>query len=307
MRGVRRHAITLPRPPRRRTPEPPPPVIVIVEPASAVRQQMEELFEAEGYDVRVVDDARAAAGLFAETPPDLVIIAGPESEQFSLLGSMRNSTSYRDVPTILIAESRNPAHAALGLEFGADDYLARPIHLAELLARVHVHLRHAARRKQLQRYAIVDPLTSVLNRRGILGVVDHELERMRAGGPSFALLMVDVNDFKSINDEYGHDVGDLVLRQVASALSEQVRSEDLVGRFGGDEFLVMVPAAGQKEAMKMQRRIGDLSRAAALRELGIEAPVTVAIGATTARAADSAEELVRRADRAMYRDKRRSS
>jgi diguanylate cyclase (GGDEF)-like protein len=291
-----------------RTKETPAPSILIVEDEAPTRSAMAELLAETGYQVRAAADGAEALTMALAERPDLVIsdIRMPRVDGLELAQRLR--ARYRDdyLPIILISADGEPGRRANGLDHGADDYMAKPIEFEELLARIRVQLRHASRQRDLVRRAVSDELTGVLNRRGILAVLEDQLARVGEDLDTLSVVLIDVNDFKLINDQYGHAVGDLVLNRVARALLSQVRGDDLVGRLGGDEFLVVVPGHDAVGAAGLVRRLGDLRDLPSLHALGLEHAVTVAAGAATATAGETAAHLIERADLAMYHDKGRN-
>ena len=154
---------------------------------------------------------------------------------------------------------------------------------------------------QLAQLAMHDPLTGLINARGFAERLTHELERNRRYPRPMALLYLDLDDFKVINDSHGHQTGDAVLRLVADAMRSSVRQADMVGRLGGDEFAVLMPETDAALAEAAARRL-----AASLRNVFRGTPtVTASIGVVSCGTADaSTDELLRRADQAMYEAKR---
>ena len=155
--------------------------------------------------------------------------------------------------------------------------------------------------KQLQRLAYYDTLTGVPNRRQMNLLLQDALIEARKGG-SFAVMMIDFDHFKRINDIFGHNVGDVVLSAAAQRLAEQLRAGDVLGRWGGEEFIVLVRYAGEPDAL---RRAERLREAVQTRPLVGDYTVTVSCGLAVYRPGDSLEHLIKRADRALYEAKRK--
>ena len=265
------------------------------------RDALAALLEAHGYGVMSARDGSEALRTTERDSPSLVIsdVVMPFVDGFELVRKLRARATSADVPVILLTGHDETTRRVEGLDLGADDFLAKPVAPAELLARVRVHLRHAERRRELERRVHVDPLTEVLNRRGVMVTLSRELERSRRDGTPMSVLMLDVDRFKQLNDNHGHAAGDAVLRSIARRLSEAVRAVDLVGRLGGDEFVVVIPGGDEVAAAALADRI-------ALMRMGpVETDVDgVSAGAATLRAGETIDDLLDRADRAMYRHKR---
>src|SRR5262249_25546911 len=172
----------------------------------------------------------------------------------------RKSDTYTYV--ILITARDDPESMVVGLEAGADDFLAKPVAPEELRARlraghriVELQERLIAAREEQRRHADRHGLTGVSSRRRVLEALDMSLSERAAGGTELALAMIDLDDFKPINDRYGHLVGDRVLRTVCERVQRILRRTDVFGRYGGDEFLVVLPETSQRESLEIARRL----------------------------------------------------
>lgn len=279
--------------------------ILVVDDDDDGRDALAALLEAHGYGVVRARDGSEALRTTERDSPSLVIsdVVMPGVDGFELVRTLRARASSADVPVILLTGHDETTRRVEGLDLGADDFLAKPVAPAELLARVRVHLRHAERRRELERRIHVDPLTEVLNRRGLMATLRRELERARRDGTPMSVLMIDVDRFKHLNDTCGHAAGDVVLRNIARTLSEAVRAVDLVGRLGGDEFVVVVPNSDEPAAAALAERIA-LMRIAPVEVDGRAIEVGVSAGVATLRDGETIEALLERADRAMYSRKR---
>ena len=262
------------------------------------------LLEDCGFRVSSTNSGEQALRELREDLPDLVIsdVRMPGVGGIELARMLRADGETRNIPMILISGFDERAARVIGLELGADDFIAKPIDPEELVARIQVHLRHATRYKRLLRASLFDELTDVFNRRGIIGVLEREIAVARSNTSPLSVLLVDVDEFKSINDHFGHVAGDHALQGVATALVDRIRGTDEVGRLGGDEFLVVAPATGVPECHTLISRLSI--------ELSIsidgdrQLPLTFSLGGATLRPEDSVDDLINRADSAMYRDKR---
>jgi diguanylate cyclase (GGDEF)-like protein len=174
----------------------------------------------------------------------------------------------------------------------------------ELVARVRTHLRHSLRSQELLKRSQVDALTGVLNRGALDDELDRELQRMARTGQPLSVLMLDLDDFKSVNDRYGHAAGDDALRRCAQKLVSSLRATDRVGRFGGDEFLAILPDTGRDDAQALAERIAFAWRKHPPIPRGTSDPVLASIGTATAEKPMSKEALVEVADKRMYDNKR---
>ena len=280
--------------------------ILIVEDDPSTREALESLLTTHGYEVETASDGSEAIEQVDHEPPSLIIsdVRMPGVGGLDLVRKLRQTATAADVPIIMMSGNNERRRRVDALDLGADDYLAKPVDAEELLARVRVHLRHAHRHQELARRAVVDPLTGLLNRAGILSVLRRARDRAERTGEPLSILAVDVDRFKELNDRHGHHAGDGALRQIARALVDGVRLDDHVGRIGGDEFVVVVPDGGDAGARALAERLRTLP----LTRLEIEGSeaivMTLSIGVATLEAGESLDSLLQRADGAMYLDKR---
>jgi len=250
--------------------------------------------------------------LTAKGPVDVVLVnaAARNFDGLRLAAAMRSDERTRHVPVLAIIDADDRKRLVKALEIGVNDVLTRPIDPQEMAARVRTQVmrkRYTDFLRQNLDYslelAVTDELTGLNNRRFMESQIIALVERAAAGGDPVAALMIDIDHFKKINDTYGHDVGDEVLREFAARLVTNVRAIDLPCRYGGEEFTVIMPGAGIEAAERVAERIrihvaGAPFRVASGSEL---LNVTISIGvAASVGEADTPEALVKRADEAVY-------
>jgi len=199
-----------------------------------------------------------------------------------------------------------------GLELGVNDYLTRPIDRNELLARVRTNVRQKRYADRLRQsvqqsieMALYDSLTGLNNRRSLERRLPAMIETARARSAALTMMVLDIDHFKRVNDTYGHDVGDLVLKGFAAQLLETVRSGDLICRLGGEEFVVVMPGVDATEATRIAERA---RRTTESRDFGVDGAagsvsITVSIGLAQWQEGWDPAQLYRRADRALYLSK----
>ncbi len=229
-----------------------------------------------------------------------------------LCSQLRSLERTRQLPILMVADIEDRKRVLRGLDLGVNDYISRPIDRNELVARARTQLRRKryadALRESMQvsiEMALVDALTGLNNRRYLETHLASLLQTVTGRGGSLSLMVLDIDHFKSVNDTYGHNAGDEVLRNFAGRVKRMVRQTDLACRFGGEEFVVMMPDTTMAVAAQIAERV----RAAVQGELfpidggGRAIPVTVSIGIAESMGVGDPDMLFRRADKALYRSK----
>jgi len=231
-----------------------------------------------------------------------------------LCGQVRSLERTRSLPILLISEPEENARVLRGLEIGVNDYLIRPVDKNELLARVRTQIRRKRYSDRLRdnvqlslEMAVTDGLTGLHNRRYMETHLAALVEQAAGRGKALSILVLDIDFFKPINDTYGHDAGDDVLREFAVRIRKAIRGIDLACRYGGEEFVVVMPdtdmAVASMVAERLRRRIAGEPFVLSQSDQAIEVTISVGI-AVLSGPEDSAAALIKRADQALYRAKR---
>jgi two-component system, cell cycle response regulator len=289
--------------------------ILIVDDRPASHERVAAVLGAE-HGVEIETDPGEALFRAAEGNYDLLIISlGLQNfDALRLCSQVRSLDRTRNVPILAIAEPDNNARMVRGLEIGVNDYLMRPIDKNELLARARTQIRKRRYTERLRdnvqmsiEMAITDALTGLFNRRYMESHLTTLIEQAVARGKPLTALVLDIDYFKSINDTHGHDAGDDVLREFALRIKRSIRGIDLACRYGGEEFVVIMPetdmAVAAMVAERLRRRIA--ADPFAIQQGARTVPVTISIGIAALRGKDdNAAGLIKRADQALYRAKR---
>jgi two-component system cell cycle response regulator len=253
------------------------------------------------------DEAAAWERLQDETH-DLALLSLPLAggDALRLASRMRARTESRDMPLVLLAAEDQRQAVLRAFDLGASDHVMRPVDAPELRARVRNQLRRRRYQELLREsldrsleLAVTDALTGLRNRR----YVRRHLDGLLRSGAAVAVLLIDVDRFKPLNDRHGHAAGDVALKAVADTLREHLRAVDIVARYGGEEFLVVMASAGEEEAAAVAERLRAAIAARAVAVPGVVLSVTVSIGTAITRGPVSADRLVAAADAALYRAK----
>jgi two-component system cell cycle response regulator len=254
---------------------------------------------------------RAAEGNY-----DLLLVS-LEFQNFDglrLVGQVRSLERTRHLPILLLTDPGEEARLQRGLELGANDYIQRTADKNEIVARVRSQVRRKRYTERLRdnvqysmELALTDPLTGLYNRRYMETHVGTLVERSAARGKALSVLILDIDYFKSINDNFGHDTGDDVLREFAERLKASIRGIDLACRFGGEEFVVVMPdtdlGVATLVAERIRRRIAGEPFPIEKGARGIEVTISIGIAARMGPQ-DNASHMLKRADEALYRAKR---
>jgi diguanylate cyclase (GGDEF)-like protein len=288
--------------------------VLVAEHDKNTRLDLERRLQEWGFDAVTVKNGEDALSILKRRPPELAILNRrlPGIDGMKLCRRINDWTKECS-PYIFILGDRNERQDIVSaLEAGAADYLNIPVDCGELRARLIVASRILRRQQSLissrdefRAQARNDSLTGVWNRRAILEILEDELNSSSRDERSTGVLLVDLDHFKRVNDLYGHLVGDLVLRETSCRLSRALRSYDFVGRYGGEEFLVVVPGSNQSELCELAERIRAAMACEPVLAGENKLRVTLSVGATIATEGEkSTSSVIAVADAALYKAKR---
>jgi diguanylate cyclase (GGDEF)-like protein len=290
--------------------------ILLAEDDAVSRKMMQRTLQSFGYEVVLAEDGRKAAAILSEPDcPRLAIVDWmmPELDGPALCREVRKRHAEGSYVYIVMLTSRQKSEDVVaGLEAGADDYIIKPCKAAELRARIHTGCRILSleeklvqARDEMSYRATHDGLTAIWNRTSILTRLSAEVERSRRHHRMVSILLCDVDRFKSINDTYGHLAGDHVLKEITRRFNTAIREYDDVGRYGGEEFLIVF---GDCINCDLFRRCEEIRLAVASPPISWEEnqlTVTISIGAAACEPHKgmAIERLLARADEALYQAK----
>ena len=243
----------------------------------------------------------------------LVSMALADFDPLRVCSQIRTLEHTRTLPIILMADESDKPKVVRALDLGINDFISRPVERNELAARVRTQIRRQRYALELRRsvnntmaLAVTDDMTGLYNRRYFDRHMGVMLGKAQSQERDMALMILDIDHFKAVNDTHGHDIGDAVLKEFSARLKRNIRGVDLACRFGGEEFVVMMPDTDFRQAEAVAERV-RVSIAEKAFEVGTMRPIVVTVSAGVAlneTGADTADSLVKRADLALYRAKR---
>jgi len=267
------------------------------------------------HEVDVEPDLPMALLRATTKPYDVLIVSLSlaDGDGLRLCSQVRALDRTRNLPIIMLVQPGDEARLLRGLDMGVNDYLTRPIDRNELVARVRTQMRRKRHADHLRdrldesvEFAITDALTGLHNRRYMERHLAALADEAKAAGRPLSVLVADIDHFKSVNDTYGHDAGDNVLREVAARLRRYTRTIDLVCRVGGEEFIIIMPETTQEQAQQAGERLCDAIGSELFRaNRDTRLRVTASVGVAVLESSDQGvESLLKRADTALYAAKR---
>ena len=280
--------------------------ILVCDDDESILEVVKTILLAEDYDVRTASNGKEAIEAFKEETPDLIIldVSMPGMTGFEVLDRIKPYFGGKYTPVIFMTASIKIDHKLKALHGGAVDYLIKPVSPEELTARIKNFLDLKDKHDKLKEEATFDWMTGVLNKAYFLRQAEEELEKSLRNKFPLAFMLTDIDGLKEINDTLGHLAGDRVIRESANRLKRFVRKIDLIGRFGGDEFMVMLSYKNERQARVVAERLAkSMGKPIVFEGNKINVTFSVGIAWTKGNEATSVTLLLKRADEALYESK----
>ena len=318
------------------------PLILLVDDNPQNLQLLAENIESNGYEAAVALSGIQALNFTGEQKPDLILldIMMPDLNGFEVCRMLKEDNMTRDVPIIFLTAKNDYDDITKAFEVGAVDFIIKPFNLVELNARLKTHLELNASKEKLRKInedlieanrelvkaneiisqkndalneamrkleiaATTDPLTGLMNRRSIRERIEGEIVRYQRSQKPFSLAMCDIDHFKQINDAHGHECGDAILIAVTEVIRDVIRAQDLLSRWGGEEYLFLLPETGADGAVTLVEKVRNKIERNAFKYDQLTFSITVTIGVAEYELPQQIDDTIRFADKAMYEGKRK--
>jgi len=289
--------------------------VLVVDDSPVYRKLVEQVLSSESYSLMFACNGAEAMKLYEENSPSIVVTDWmmPDFSGFELCQRIRSDDSRPYTYIIVMTSNGDKGNLVKGLKAGADDYLTKPFDPAEMLARIGVGRRIvdlnrelAAKSQKLEQAARTDPLTGLPNRRAIEEWAEKQVRGAARHGFPLWVVVGDIDNFKAINDNFGHDAGDIVLKIFADMLKKSTRASDICGRLGGDEFLLVITHVENTHVEATVNRFREHFAALSFPLQGQSVRVTASFGVSGFLTKETQEfgGMVRQADQMLYEAKR---
>ncbi len=289
------------------------PSVLVVEDSDTVRHEIIQILKGKNIfdSFHEADDGLQGFKVLLSKKIDLILcdVDMPMMDGFKFISLVQTRDDLRDIPIILLTGKEDRDSKIRGLEQGASDYITKPFDAGELVARVKVHLKIKTLQDQLKQanelllaISHTDHLTGLNNRRYLEETLEREFRRTQRKGSNLAVMIMDIDHFKKVNDTYGHQQGDSALCKVAAIFQRALREYDTAARFGGEEFIAVIPETSLFEAENIAERIRKAIEGAIFNVEVENIKITASFG-VSAYPTDgirSADDLIREADKALY-------
>jgi diguanylate cyclase (GGDEF)-like protein len=276
-----------------------------------------------GYKVRPAPNATRALATIQKEPPALILldIMMPDMDGYEVCRQLKADQRTSDIPIIFLSALNEVFDKVKAFKAGGVDFITKPFQVEEVLARVRTHLIIRAQQealakknqelekknsliteqaKKLEQLATKDHLTGLSNRRDFQDKTNREVERVKRNQKPFAMIMIDIDHFKQVNDTHGHDFGDKVLAAVGHGLEKMLRAQDIVARWGGEEFIALLPETDADGAQHVAEKIRKEIAAGRHHLEDISISITVTMGIAMFDGFGSLEDCIKKADHALY-------
>lgn len=265
---------------------------------------LEQILEDEDYEVDILVSGERVVEVSKESKPDAILldIMMPGIDGFEVCRLLKEEPETKDIPVIMVTAKTEGEDLNKAFELGAFDYIKKPIDEVEVIARLKSALKYRSQQKNLEEMAMKDGLTGLYNHKLIIELFNKECDKASRREESMAFVMLDIDFFKNVNDTFGHGAGDDVLKELADILENNIREGDIVGRYGGEEFCIVIPNTTENEVYKICERIRKAVEEHIFKTDEADIEITISIGACIKHPDNTLDckEVITTADKALY-------
>ncbi|ADD69482.1 response regulator receiver modulated diguanylate cyclase [Denitrovibrio acetiphilus DSM 12809] len=271
------------------------------------------------YGLAFAMSGKEALEYLVKNVPDMVLldVMMPDMDGFEVCKTLHARAETKGIPVIFITAKSEPEDIVKGFQMGGVDYVTKPFNEAELLMRINTHMELKRARDlleeknkelieaydKIEHLALTDTLTGIANRRNITNMLGKEAARCKRNKGKFSLIMCDIDFFKRVNDTYGHDAGDYVLKTISHVIQQALREQDIVARWGGEEFLIVLPETDAGNAVAVAEKLRTAIGNTEMSYEGISFSVTMTFGVSEYDVSLGIEKSIKKADDALYEGK----
>ncbi|MCW8915956.1 MAG: diguanylate cyclase [Magnetovibrio sp.] len=273
--------------------------VLVVDDDESLAQHTEIVLQSAGMETRIATDPMQIYEVLDDFSPELILLdlymPGCSGQEIAAI--VRQREEYAGIPIVFLSGESDKDKQLSAMELGGDDFLTKPIRASHLISSVRIRV---ARFRKLRSFMVRDSMTGLFNHTTTKQLLDNEISRAQRAKGSLALVALDIDHFKNVNDTYGHAVGDRVIKALARLLRQRLRSADIIGRMGGEEFAAVLPDSGVNEAGRVFDQIRKAFSEIMFHTGDKSFNVTISCGVADFPRYDSATELSDAADKALY-------
>lgn len=283
-------------------------IILVVDDSALSIKFLTNILEEEKFNVYSLQSGLQVLNKVIEIMPDVIMldIIMPGMDGFEICKLLKSNLDIADIPVIMATASTNSIDIKRALEIGAFDYIKKPFDQIEVIARLRSAIRFKRILNMLSDMAMKDGLTGLYNHTLLIELFNGELSKQERTNDTIAFVMLDIDFFKKVNDTYGHATGDIILKELAKILKDSMRIGDIVGRYGGEEFGLVLLSIDRQNVLNLCNRLRRDVEEFSFNNEDIPIRITISIGIYFKEFNDttSGQEMIRKADDALYRAKK---
>lgn len=281
--------------------------ILVVDDSNFNIKLLTEILEHEDFIIHSLNNGSRVLETTLEIKPDVIMldIIMPGLDGFDVCKLLKSNTEVLDIPIIMVTSRTEGSDIKKALEMGAFDYIKKPLDATEVIARVQSAIRFKVALDKLKELAMKDSLTGIYNHALLIELFEKDLAKQERNSDNIAFVMIDIDFFKRVNDAYGHAAGDHVLKELSNILKDSIRYGDIVGRYGGEEFSIILEASNKQDTFNLCDRIRQKVEDYNFIFENETIKITISMGICFKEPKDitPGKEIIKKADEALYKAK----